>query len=413
MTTVALDVDGARRVRIFTVALDTYPAFRVDITELFDKALAARGYDLDWAMWRREPGPGGVVDLPGGHHCVVGACSADGGIAAKATAWLSYCLRIARQIRRQNYDIVQIRDMPLFALFVMILARLQGDRFTYWMSYPMAESRRFRAGDPEEPISGAKRAALRCFGALLEWVQYTLVLPGADHIFVQSEKMADDVVARGIARTKLTAVPMGVLTEDLPSPPATDPFPGVRAIVHLGTLIRVRRPEFLVDVLAKVRTKIPEAVLVLIGDAPPPDMAMLEAYVEKSGQARHVRFLGSRPRREALALTRAAAVCVSPFPPHPLNDSTSPTKLIEYLALGRPAVVTDHPDQSRVIGESGAGLSVPYGAGAFADAVVQLLADPVRAEAMGARGPAYVAANRAYPILAATVDATYRGLLSP
>jgi len=401
------------RVRIFTVALDTFPALRVDITELFDTELAARGFDLDWAMWRREPGPGGVVDLPGGHHCVLGAHADRRGLLWKLKAWLAFLLRIVRQIKVARYDIVQVRDMPLVGLFVLAAGRLFGCKFTYWMSYPMAESRKYRAADPQEVLSRPKRAALRVFGAVLEFVQYKIVLPAADHVFVQSEKMASDVAARGIARTKLTPVPMGVLLDDLPPRPEDDPFAGTKAIVHLGTLIRVRRPEFLVDVLGLVRREVPEALLVLIGDAPEDDMAILREAAAKSGHGERVRFLGALPRAQALALTRCAAVCVSPFPPHPLNDSTSPTKLIEYLALGRPAVVSDHPDQSRVIAESGAGISVPYEAPAFARAIVELLQDRDRAEAMARKGPDYVARCRSYGALADEVERVYRALRGP
>lgn len=404
--------EPSARVRIFTVALDNYPPFRVDITELMDKALAGRGYDLDWAMWRNAPGPGCVIDLPGGHHCVLGERREHEGLFFKAKAWAAYTLRIARQIKVAHYDIVQVRDMPLFAALVMLLARAQGCRFTYWMSYPMAESRKSRANDPEEPLSRPKRIFLRAFGSLLEWVLYRVVLPRADHVFVQSDKMAADVVARGIARNKLTPVPMGVLLDELPPKGGADPFAGRKAIVHLGTLIRLRRPEFLLDVLAEVRRSVPDALLVLIGDAPAPDMAMLKERVRRSGLENDVRFTGEMNRTDALALTRWARVCVSPFPPHPLNDSTSPTKLIEYLALGRPAVVNDHPDQSRVIAQSGGGLATPYDVKAFAAAIVRLLEHPQEAEEMALKGPPFVAHHRAYPVLAAQVDEAYRALLT-
>jgi glycosyltransferase involved in cell wall biosynthesis len=81
------------------------------------------------------------------------------------------------------------------------------------------------------------------------------------------------------------------------------------------------------------------------------------------------------------------------------------------MALGRPVVCNDHPEQSQVIRESGAGLCVPWNASAFADALIQLLDHPESAEAMGSRGPSWVAAHRTYPEIAKDVAAVCHRLL--
>ena len=53
-------------------------------------------------------------------------------------------------------------------------------------------------------------------------------------------------------------------------------------------------------------------------------------------------------------------------------------------------VANEHPDQSKVLGESGAGFAVEYNPRAFADAAIALLKDPQKAEEMGLRGIDYV-----------------------
>lgn len=415
MLTTTTSSASQRTVRLFCAALDTYPPFRVDVVELFDKALAARGYRIDWAMWREEPGPGGIERWAGRTY-VLGSRAARRGLLGalwRPFAWLAFVVRFVRQLYAGGYDIVQARDMPVFALPMLLLARLTGTRFTFWMSYPIAESRRFRAGDPAESMSRGKRLLLAPFGRFSTWVLYRLVLPRADHIFVQSERMAADVIAKGIDPERITPVPMAVDLDDVSrmAEDGPDPFLGRKVVLHLGTLLRVRRPEFLIDVLANVRKRVPDALLVFVGDAPDSDMAFLKSYAANAGLERHVIFTGRMAREHALKLARHASVCVSSFPPHPLNDSTTPTKLIEYLALGRPVVVNDHADQTNVVEKSGAGLSVPYEVVPFAAAVTALLLDPARAEAMGARGPAYVRDTRTTAALATRVDETFRALL--
>ena len=101
---------------------------------------------------------------------------------------------------------------------------------------------------------------------------------------------------------------------------------------------------------------------------------------------------------------READVCVSPFFPTPVLQSASPTKLVEYLALGKPVVANDHPEQRRVIEESGGGICVPYAETAFASAIVHLLQNPAQAREMGERGRLYVRTHRAYPVIADAVE---------
>jgi glycosyltransferase involved in cell wall biosynthesis len=81
------------------------------------------------------------------------------------------------------------------------------------------------------------------------------------------------------------------------------------------------------------------------------------------------------------------------------------------MAWGRPVVANRHPDQSKVLEESGAGLAVAYEPKAFADAVIELLYDHGRAEAMGARGVDYVRKHRSYRALSANLERQYLKLL--
>jgi glycosyltransferase involved in cell wall biosynthesis len=89
---------------------------------------------------------------------------------------------------------------------------------------------------------------------------------------------------------------------------------------------------------------------------------------------------------------------------------SSPTKLVEYLALGIPSVANDIPDQQLVIEQSGAGLCVPMEARAFAAAVRTLLRDRALAQQFAQRGPAYVRSHRTYDILGRNVAESYRQL---
>ena len=107
---------------------------------------------------------------------------------------------------------------------------------------------------------------------------------------------------------------------------------------------------------------------------------------------------------------RRAEIGLSPFPRSFELDSCSPTKLIEYLALGLPVVANPQPEQERVIRESGAGLCVDWCPEAFCEAVVELLQDPARRAKMTLAGTEYVAEQRSYSGLALALAERYRSL---
>ena len=78
------------------------------------------------------------------------------------------------------------------------------------------------------------------------------------------------------------------------------------------------------------------------------------------------------------------------------------------MAMGRPVVANDHPEQKLVIDESGAGLCVSYEERAFSDAIERLLEQTEEAEEMGRRGRAYVERTRSYERIADMVEERYR-----
>ena len=184
-------------------------------------------------------------------------------------------------------------------------------------------------------------------------------------------------------------------------------------MLYLGSVAQSRRSDFLLDVVAVLRTQDPDVLLVIAGDAPSPgEKAWMRAQIAHRALGRHVLLTGWLPQRTALGYAVRAHAALSPIPRGALFDVSSPTKLVEYLALGIPCVANDIPDQAHVIAASGAGLCVPMDPAAFAAAVRRLLDEPLLAAAFAARGPAWVAAHRSYAILGQQVARAYTAILA-
>ena len=303
-----------------------------------------------------------------------------------------------------------------FAAVLSPLWALLGVPFVYWMSFPIVEGYAVRRDEIALRGKGLTWLAHALRAAASRFVVYRMVLPGAHHLFVQSEAMADWLAAKGIARSRMTAVPMGVDAELFDRgkvEPVDDPrLDGRRVLLYLGRVAQARKSGFLLDVIEQLRATMPEALLVIAGDAPSDDeMRWMRAEIARRDLGQHVLLTGWLPQRAALGYALRAEVGLSPIPRGALYDVSSPTKLVEYLALGIPSVANDIPDQALVIEQSGAGLCVPMEAASFAAAARRLMEDRTLAAEFAQRGPAYVRSHRTYAILGRIVAETYTKIL--
>jgi glycosyltransferase involved in cell wall biosynthesis len=168
----------------------------------------------------------------------------------------------------------------------------------------------------------------------------------------------------------------------------------------------------LLDVAERLRAALPEVLLVIAGDAPSNDeMAWMRREIATRNLDSHVLLTGWLPQAAALGYAVRAEVGLSPIPRGVLFDVSSPTKLVEYLALGIPSVANDIPDQRLVIDQSRAGLCAPMEVEPFAAAVLRLMNDPGLQAAFAGRGPSWVRSHRTYDILARNVAETYKRIL--
>lgn len=398
--------------RLIYFTAEQWPTFRADLVALFGKYLPRRGVRCDLVTEReRSVAPTDVPPWGGGKARL---CNVPANRAGQYVAKLWHNLSVLASLDAQRYDAVQVRDMSLTALFGLMVARLKGLRFFYWLSYPQSE------GQIDRARARGWRGGMRFWFPLIQgkvgcWILYKLVLPRADHVFVQSRQMQQDLAREGVPMERMTPVPMGVDVEaaghEQLAPVQDARLAGRRVIAYLGTLDRVRKIDILLHMLSLVMQQQPDVLLILVGDTEDAEhRAWLKAEAERLGVAGNVLWTGWLSSAEAWGYVRQAEVGLSPFPRSFLLDSASPTKAVEYMALGLPVVVNDNPDQAQVVAESGGGLCVPLEPQAFADAVTGLLNSPETRRVMGERGRDYVRRVRGYDNIAEAVARVYREL---
>ena len=377
---------------------EVFPTGRVRLTVLFARELLGRGHAIDFVMQAKDETVRiGRHDWSGRAVWVGPTDSGEGFVRRmrKHLLGIWHDIRWLLRARTDDYDCILISDKYLLASVAAIVARARGLKFFFWLTFAFHKSHVAlgREGIVRYPMLAMIRGHCANF-FLHHWI-----VPLSNHVFVQSQHMADDFQEQGALPAKLTPIVTGIdVGEIAPAHHVHDVRRSRFTVAYLGTLARERRLEILVEMLAHLKVRGLDARLLLVGDGETgEDRQAIERRAAALGVHDQIEITGFLPRSAALELVRGANVCVSPIHPSPIFDGASPTKLVEYLALGLPVVANSHPDQSVVLRESRGGICVPWGSRHFARAVFWL-ANRSEQElmAIGRRGRAWVEANRSY-----------------
>jgi glycosyltransferase involved in cell wall biosynthesis len=389
---------------------DPLPPIRSDVLTLFGVEMPRYGVGVELVG---QSGTDAAAPWGAGGMHIVGSLRSKGA-AILSPLWDT--LGLLRALRRARPDCIQVRDKIASALVGRAAAFILRVPFVYWMSFPIVEGFEVRRDEIGRAGRSLRWFAHHVRARASRLVIYRMVLPAARHIFVQSDAMADWLAAQGFARARMTPVPMGVdaaLFDRARVVPSDDArLEGRRVVLYLGCVSQSRRSDFLLALAERLRRDLPDVLLVIAGDAPSADeKAWIRREIAARALEHHVLLTGWLPQERALGYAVRAEVGVSPIPRGVLFDVSSPTKLVEYLALGIASVANDIPDQALIIEQSQAGLCAPMETEPFAAAVIELLNDAPRRAQLAGRGPAYVRTHRTYDILGRNVAEAYEQLL--
>ena len=218
-------------------------------------------------------------------------------------------------------------------------------------------------------------------------------LEQASLIVVVSEPLRDQLLGRGIDGERILVNPNGVDTDAL-APYRVGPaaewrastsLPEAPTVGFIGTFGFWHGVLELPEMIARVTESEPGVRWVLVGDGQHWDD--VRADLDRRGLLERVSMPGALPREQALRMLAAADVCVSPHVPNPDGSRFfgSPTKLFEYMGLGKPIVASDLEQIGEVLDDGETGLlHEPGDSEAASRAVARLLSDPELRSRLGA-----------------------------
>ena len=295
-----------------------------------------------------------------------------------AASHLSALLALRRLMHTRRYDVVHVHT-PVAQVLGRMAARWSHVPVVIYTShgYQFHESRR-------RPARWAILTLERWLG---RWA--------TDFIFTQSQEDAATTVSAGIVPSDRVqwigngvdisrfapASRSGALRADLGLDPQD------RAIGFVGRIVREKGILDLAQAMISVRSRIPRAKLIIVGDtlasdADPLAKTRLQEIIARGGLARDVIFAGYRQDIPHILAHLDLFVL-------PSWREGMPRTVLEAMACGLPVVATDIRGcrEEVAAGETGV-LVPPHDPAALAEAIVQVLRDPDRARAMGTKGRA-------------------------
>jgi D-inositol-3-phosphate glycosyltransferase len=238
------------------------------------------------------------------------------------------------------------------------------------------------------------------------------VARAVDVVLATSNEEVFDLVRMGVARRRIALVPCGVdVGHFSPVGPAEPRTPGRHRIVVVSRLVERKGIGNVIQALASV----PDAELVIAGGGDvaalrdDPEVLRLEALATACGVRDRVDLRGRVERSAVPRLVRSAdvVVCAPWYEPFGLVA-------LEAMACGVPVVTTAVGGLVDSVIDGVTGVHVPpRDVGALADAINDLLDDPVRRRALGRAGAARAHARYDWHAIARETARTYAEVAHP
>ena len=344
------------------------------------QALTAAGYDVTVVCPKGKGDPAhevidGVTLLkypayaPGG--------GALGFVVEYVYSFVATAMLVLRAGRTGKFDVMQACNPPdIFWPIARWLRRRDGSRFVFDHHdlCPELYDSRFPQGSrlPRRGLLALEKATFRT----------------ADHVVSTNTSYAEIAISRGgKAPTEVTVVRTGPDEDRLRR---RAPIPALRrGRRHLVAYLGVMGPQDGVDLAVRAAAHVvhelgrEDVSFTFMGGGD--SYAQLVALRDQLGLRDYLELPGRVPDDTVINVLSTADVGLSPDPNNPLNDVSTMNKTLEYMAFGLPVVAFDLKETK--VSAGGAAVYVESGdIPAYARAIVDLLDDENRRQAMGRTG---------------------------
>jgi glycosyltransferase involved in cell wall biosynthesis len=368
-------------------------------------ALARRGHDVDLIVRPDTHTPArdpfAFYGLPPNERLRIDRAVVNGPAAAKRLGYLSFAL--GRAIGTARSDLLFTRDLGVASLLLRIPRRSRPPLVYESHGYApeVAAALPALVGTATAPSTQKLRRLSS---------REARVWQLADGYVTITAGLRRELETRHGSRAHVAEIPDGTRAAPLDAKVVERP-PATPAVVAYAGHLYVWKG---VDVLLAALARLPRTRGLIVGGHPlEADLARVTALAKRLDIADRVTFTGLVEPAQVPELLRGADVLALPNPASAISTLfTSPLKLFEYMAAGRPIVASDLPAIREVLHhEVDALLVAPDDPVALAAGIERLLADPVLARRLAAASLAAVP-NYSWDRRAERLESLFDGIRS-
>jgi colanic acid biosynthesis glycosyl transferase WcaI len=211
----------------------------------------------------------------------------------------------------------------------------------------------------------------------------------ADRITVPTPGVARAIEAHPESSGRVRLLPNAVDIERF-DPVARPPLPD-GPVMYCGTVGLAQGVRTLLEAARELEEKGMPREFLIVGDGA--ERAELERLAAE-WKLKSVTFTGRVKHEQVPEMIESASMAVMLLRDVPLFADALPTKLLEYMAAGRPVIAAAAGQVAELVSSTGAGLVCPpENSHAVAEAIRFMAGDPIEAREMGERGRRYVEEN--------------------
>jgi glycosyltransferase involved in cell wall biosynthesis len=332
------------------------------------EALAGRGDSVDF-ICLREADKAMPRDYDGVHLYPLSAGRYQGDstllyLAKYASFFLRASVLVSFLFLKKRYDLIQIHTMPDFLVFTAFIPKLFGAKVILDVHDLMPELYmcKFRSG-PRHFIVW-----------LITWIERWSI-GYADKAIAVHVPHRNALVGHGNAQQKF-AVLLNVPDTRIFHRNGGREEDGKFRLIYHGTVARRHGLEVALRAVSTVKRSIPNLEFLVIGGGD--DLGRIKRLTEELGLGDCVRFLGTMPTDQLPHHLRRADVGVVPILYDAFTRYMLPLKLLEYVGMGIPCVVSETETIRTYFNPGMVRFCRPGDERELADGILELYRDPDR-----------------------------------
>ena len=315
------------------------------------EALAAAGAEVELICLREKPGELKRETINGVRVRRVPMARRRGGVVGYLYRYCAFLVAssaiISARLLTKRYDLVYVHNMPDFLVLCGLIPKLFGAKIILDLHDPMPELMQTIFELPPHARS------VQLLRGVERWSMKL-----ADAVITVNAACARLFASRSCSAKKITVVmnsPDETIFESRPvqkSSGVTNSKPFV--IMYHGSIVERNGLALAMEAFARVRPELPSAELHIYGSR----NALLERVMETAearGLQGSVQYLGQKPLEQIVEAIASCDLGIIPNQRSIFTELNTPTRIFEYLALGKPVIapkapgITDYFDENSLI----------------------------------------------------------------